>query len=46
MFKQETARLSINILRISLIKWTGLGVFNSDDRYIYYCGQDPLEEME
>ena len=44
--KQEMARVNINILGISELKWTGMGEFNSDDHYIYYCGQDPLEEME
>ena len=37
--KQKMARLDINILRISELKWTGMGEFNSDDHYIYYCGQ-------
>ena len=40
--KQETARMSINILGISERKWTGMGKFNSDDHYIYYCGQESL----
>ena len=40
--KQETARLNINILGISELKWTGMGEFNSDDHYIYYCGQESL----
>ena len=44
--KQEMARVNIDILGISELKWTGMGEFNSDDHYIYYCGQDPLEEME
>ena len=38
--KQEMARMNINILRISELKWTGMGEFNSDDHYIYYCGQE------
>ena len=38
--KQEMARVSINILGISELKWTGMGEFNSDDHYIYYCGQE------
>ena len=38
--KQETARVNINILGISELKWTGMGKFNSDDHYIYYCGQE------
>ena len=37
---QEMARVNINILGISELKWTGLGEFNSDDHYIYYCGQE------
>ena len=40
--KQEMARMNINILRISELKWTGIGEFNSDDHYIYYCGQESL----
>ena len=44
--KQEMARVNIDILGISNLKWTGMGEFNSDDHYIYYCGQDPFEEME
>ena len=36
------ARLNINILGISEIKWMGMGEFNSDDLYIYYCGQESL----
>ena len=40
--KQEMARLSIDILRISELKWTGMSEFNSDDHYIYYCGQESL----
>ena len=38
--KQETARVNINILGINELKWTGMGEFNSDDHYIYYCGQE------
>ena len=38
--KQEMERVNINILRISELKWTGMGEFNSDDHYIYYCGQE------
>ena len=38
--KQEMARVNINILGISELKWTGMGEFNSDDCYIYYCGQE------
>ena len=40
--KQEMARENINILGISELKWTGMGEFNSDDHYIYYCGQESL----
>ena len=40
--KQEMARVNINMLGISELKWTGMGEFNSDDHYIYYCGQDSL----
>ena len=40
--KQEMARVNINILGISEIKWTGMGEFNSDDHYIYYRGQESL----
>ena len=44
--KQEIARVNIDILGISELKWTGMSKLNSDDPYIYYCGQDPLEERE
>ena len=40
--KQELARVNVDILGISELKWTGLGEFNSDDHYIYYCGQECL----
>ena len=40
--KQEIARVNTNILGISELKWTGIGKFNSDDHYIYYCGQESL----
>ena len=40
--KQETARVNIDILGISELKWTGMGEFNSDDHYIYYCGLESL----
>ena len=40
--KQEMARVNISILGISELKWTGMGEFNSDDHYIYYCGQESL----
>ena len=42
--KQEMARVNINILGISQLKWTGMGEFNSDDHYIYYCGQESLRK--
>ena len=42
--KQEMARVNINILGISELKWTGMGDFNSDDHYIYYCGQESLRK--
>ena len=44
--KQEMARVNVNILGISELKWTGMDEFNSDDHYICYCGKNPLEEME
>ena len=40
--KQEMAKVSTDILGISELKWTGMGEFNSDDHYIYYCGQGSL----
>ena len=40
--KQEMARVNIDILGISELKWTGMGEFNSDDLYIYHCGQESL----
>ena len=40
--KQEMARVNVNILGISKLKWTGMGEFNSDDHYIYYCEQEFL----
>ena len=45
MFKQEMARVNINILGISELKWIGMGEFNLDDHYIYYVGKTPLEKM-
>ena len=42
MVKQEMARVNINILGISELKWTGMGEFNSDNHYIYYCGKESL----
>ena len=43
--KQEMARVH-DILAISELKCSGIGEFNSDDHYVYYCGRNPLEEME
>ena len=40
--KQEMARVNVNILGISELQWTGMGEFNSDDHYIYYCEQESL----
>ena len=40
--KQEMARVNVDILGIRELKWTGMGEFNSDDHYIYYCGQESL----
>ena len=42
VIKQEMTRLNIDILGISELKWTGMSEFNSDDHYIYYCGQESL----
>ena len=42
VIKQEMARVYIDILGISELKWTGMSKFNSDDHYIYYCGQEYL----
>ena len=42
MVKQEMARVNVDILGISELKWTGMGEFNSDDHYIYYCRQESL----
>ena len=44
--KQEMARVNIDILEISELKWMGMGEFNSDDHYIYYCGQESLRKMD
>ena len=41
--KQEMARVNIDILGITELKWTGMGEFNSDDHYIYYCAQESLK---
>ena len=42
VIKQEMARMNINILGLSNLNWTGMEDFNSDDHYIYYCGQESL----
>ena len=42
--KQEMARMNINILGINELKWIGMGEFNSDDHYIYNCGQESLRK--
>ena len=44
--KQEMARLNVDILGINEFKWTGMGEFNSDDHYIYYCGHESLRRNE
>ena len=44
--KQEMARVNVDILGISELEWTGMGEFNSDDHYIYYCGQESLRRNE
>ena len=44
--KQELARVNIDIIGNCELGWTRMGEFNSDDHYIYYCGQESLEEME
>ena len=44
--KQEMARENTDILGINELKWTGMGEFNTDDHYIYYCGQESLKRME
>ena len=44
--KQEMARVNVDILRISELRWTGMGEFKSDDYYIYYCGQESLRRDE
>ena len=44
--KQERARVNVYILGISELKWMGMGEFNSDDHYIFYCRQESIEEME
>ena len=42
LIKQEMTRVNVNILGIRELKWTGMGEFNSDDHYIYYCGHETL----
>ena len=42
--KQEMARVNVDILGISKVKWTGMGELNSNDYYIYYCGQETLRK--
>ena len=44
--KQEMARVNIDILGISELRWIRMDEFNSNDHYIYYCGQESLEETE
>ena len=44
--KQETARVNTDISGINELKWTGIGEFNSDDHYIYHCGQESLRRNE
>ena len=44
--KQEMARVNVDILGISELKWTRMGEFNSDDHYIHYCGQESLRRNE
>ena len=46
LVKQEVARVNIGIVGISELKWTGMGEFNSDDHYVYYCGQESLRRNE
>ena len=46
VIKHKMARVNVNILGISELKWTGMGEFNSDDHYIYYCGQESLRKNE
>ena len=46
LVKQEMARVNVDILGINELKWTRMGEFNSDDHYIYYCGQEALKKME
>ena len=46
VFKQEMAGVNVDILGVSELKWTGMSEFNSDDHYIYYCGQESLRRNE
>ena len=41
--KQEMARVNVHILGVTELRWTGMGEFNSDDHYVYYCGQESLK---
>ena len=43
VFKQETTRVNMDLIGISELRWTAMGEFNSDDHYIYYCGQESLK---
>ena len=45
LVKQEMARMNVDILGVRELKWTGMGEYNSDDRYIYYCGQESLRRI-
>ena len=45
VIKQEMARVNMDILGISELKWTGMGEFNSGDHYIYYCGQESVRRI-
>ena len=40
--KQDMPKVNVDILGVSVLKWTGMGEFNSDDHYIYYCGKESL----
>ena len=42
--KQEMARVNVDILGVSELKWTGMGELNSDDHYVFYCGQESLRK--
>ena len=46
VIKQEKARVTVDILGVNELKWTGMGEFNSDDHYIYYCGQEFLRKND